>query len=73
MTDLSFMYQCGKCSKNFATPDQLKNHEIPCRGKHPAEDLDSMLSSRMTKDLTYYSPKRGLPTSDWIPERVSDE
>lgn len=39
MTDLSFMYKCGKCSRNFATPDQLKNHEIPCRGKYPSEEF----------------------------------
>ena len=73
MTDLSFTYQCGKCSRNFATPYQLKGHEIPCRGRHPAEDLDSLLSTRMTKDLTNYSLKRGLSASSLVPQRASDE
>ena len=73
MTDLSFMYQCGKCSRNFATPDQLKNHEIPCRGRRPAEDLDSMLSSRMKKDLTNYSLEHGTFNSSLVPQRGSDE
>jgi len=44
VTDLSLMYKCGKCSRDFATPAQLKNHEIPCRGRHSAEDFDPMPS-----------------------------
>lgn len=73
MTDLSFMYQCGKCSRNFAMPDQLKNHEIPCRGRRPVENLDSLLSSRMTKDLRDYSLDRRVSDSRLVPQHASDE
>jgi hypothetical protein len=73
VTDLSFMYTCGKCSRNFATPARLKNHEIPCRGKYVAGDFDPLLSQLASKDLGEHSPKRGLPTSDWVPERATDE
>jgi hypothetical protein len=73
VTDLSFMYQCGKCSRNFATPDQLKNHEIPCRGEHPGQDIDLLLGNRITKDLTDCSLKGGPSTSGLVPQRASDE
>lgn len=73
MTDLSFMYKCGKCSRNFATPDRLKNHEIPCRGRYLADDLDPLLSQLASKDLGDLSPKLGPPASEWVPERASDE
>ena len=72
MTDPSFMYKCGKCSRNFATPARLKNHEIPCRGRYSAEDFDPMLSQPALKDLSDHSPKRGLPSSGWVPERATD-
>ena len=73
MTDLSFMYKCGKCSRNFATPARLKNHEIPCRGKYAAEDFDPLLSQLASKNLGERSPKRGLLSSVWVPERATDE
>jgi hypothetical protein len=73
VTDLSFMYKCGKCSRNFATPARLKNHEIPCRGRYSAEDFDPMLSQLAAKNLGDRSPKGGLPTSEWVPERATDE
>jgi len=73
VTDLSFMYKCGKCSKNFATPVRLKNHEIPCRGRYSADDFDPIANQRASADLGDHSPKHGPPTSDWVPERASDE
>jgi hypothetical protein len=73
VTDLSLMYQCGKCSRDFGTPDQLKNHEIPCRGRHTAENLESLLSNRATEDLTDHSPKRLLSASRPVPQRASGE
>jgi hypothetical protein len=73
VTDLSFMYKCGKCCTNFATPARLKNHEILCRGRYSADDSDPMLSQLASKDLVNHSAKRGLPTSDWVPVRAGDE
>jgi len=73
VTDLSFMYKCGKCDRNFATPERLKNHEIPCRGKYSAENFDSMLSNLAAEDLTDGSPRRELSTSDLVPTRAGDE
>ena len=73
MTDLSFMYKCGQCSRNFATPARLKNHEIPFRGGYSAEDFDPMFSQLASKNLGDRSPKRGLSTSDWVPERATDD
>ena len=73
MTDLSFMYKCGKCSRNFATPDELKNHTIPCRGTHPPEAFVPMRSHRATKDLAERSPELGLSTSTEVSKRASYE
>jgi hypothetical protein len=73
VTDLSFVYKCGKCSRNFATPARLKNHEITCGAKYSAEDFDPMLSQLASKIPGDRSPKRGLPTSDWVPEHACDD
>lgn len=73
MTDLSFVYKCGKCSRDFATPDQLRNHEIPCRGRHSAGDFDPMPSQPVSKNPGDRSPKRGLPGSAWVPELATNE
>jgi hypothetical protein len=73
VADLSFMYKCGKCSRNFATPTRLKNHQNLCRDKYSAEDFDPMLSQLASNDSTLHSPERELPASDWVPERASDE
>ena len=57
MTDLSFMYSCGKCNRNFRSPDHLKNHEIPCRGKRPTEEAALMSQHLSVKDLAgLFSP-----------------
>jgi hypothetical protein len=69
VTDLSFMYSCGKCNRNFRSPDHLKNHEIPCRGKRPTEEAALMSQHLSVKDLAGHFPqarsiefRRGLHT-----------
>ena len=39
MTD-RYPYKCGKCARTFDTPEQLKDHQIPCRGKKPTPTLE---------------------------------
>jgi hypothetical protein len=73
VTDLSFLCKCVKCSRNFATPARLKNHENLCRDRYSAEDFDPMLSQVASNDPASHAPERELPTSGWIPERASDE
>jgi hypothetical protein len=57
VTALFPMYKCGKCSRNFASPDQLKNHEIPCRGKSRTTEVALMIRNWATKDLSDHSPE----------------
>ena len=57
MTDLSLMYKCGKCNRNFASPDHLKNHEIPCRGKRPAEEVALIPQHLSVKNLAGHFPQ----------------
>jgi hypothetical protein len=71
MTDLSFMYKCGKCNRNFGSPDHLRNHEIPCRGKRPAEEAALVPQHLSVNDLAGQFPqarsiefRRGLPTCE---------
>jgi hypothetical protein len=66
VTDLSFVYKCGKCSRSFASPDQLKNHEIPCRGKRPAAEGTLLLSHREKKVLTTTPPGKDQSQA-WTP------
>jgi hypothetical protein len=51
------MYTCGKCSRNFASPDHLKHHEIPCRGKRPAEDVPLLPAHETKKNLAGHFPQ----------------
>jgi hypothetical protein len=57
VTALCLMYKCGKCSRNFASPDELKNHEIPCRGKRTATELALLIRDWTRKDLTDNFPE----------------
>jgi len=57
VTALFLMHKCGKCSRNFASPDQLKNHEIPCRGARTATEVGLMLRDWAKKDGTDNSPE----------------
>ena len=61
MTALLLMYKCGKCSRNFASPDQLKNHEVPCRGNRTATEVALMIRDWAKKDLTD-NPTEGQAT-----------
>jgi DNA-directed RNA polymerase subunit RPC12/RpoP len=51
VADVSLMYKCGKCDRNFADADRLKNHEIPCRGKRQAEEITLMARHQSAKNL----------------------
>lgn len=73
MTDLSFMYKCEQCNRNFATPARLKNHQNLCRDRHSADDVDPRLSQLASKDPADRSGKPGPPASDWVPEQTDDE
>jgi hypothetical protein len=57
VADLSFMYTCGKCSRNFANPDHLKHHEIPCRGKRPAGQAPVLPVRETEKNLAGHFPQ----------------
>jgi hypothetical protein len=57
MASLSFMHTCGKCSRNFASPDHLKHHEIPCRGKRPAEEAPLLRGPQTEKNLAGHFPQ----------------
>jgi DNA-directed RNA polymerase subunit RPC12/RpoP len=72
VADLSFVYKCGKCNRNFPDPDQLKNHEIPCRGRRPVEEVALMPRHQAEKNLAGHFPKartiefrRGLETYEF--------
>jgi hypothetical protein len=73
VTDLSFMYKCAECSRNFATPARLKNHQNLCRDRCSADDFDPMLGQLASNDSWGRPSERGLPVSHWVPERNSDE
>jgi hypothetical protein len=73
VTDLSFMYRCAECNRNFATPARLKNHQNLCREGDSAKDLDPVLSQLASNDTVGRPTEPGLPTSDWVPERTSKE
>jgi hypothetical protein len=57
VAELSLMYKCGKCDMNFASPDHLKNHEIPCRGKRPPQEVALMATHQSAKNLAGHFPK----------------
>jgi hypothetical protein len=46
VTNLSYLYKCGKCNGTFNTQEQLKNHQTPCRGKKLAAKLDRPLCAQ---------------------------
>jgi hypothetical protein len=56
VSDLSRGYGCGKCGRKFASPDQLKNHEMPCRGKSTAQELPVIPSHRARNEPANHSP-----------------
>lgn len=56
MTDLCYLYKCGKCDRTFNTPDQLKNHQMPCRGKKLAEKLERPLWEQASGQMASPDP-----------------
>jgi hypothetical protein len=63
VSNLSRGYGCGKCGRKFVSPDQLKNHEMPCRGKSTAAGIPPMPSHGARKDPANHSPI--APTTDF--------
>jgi DNA-directed RNA polymerase subunit RPC12/RpoP len=51
VADVSSVYKCGKCNRKFADPYHLKNHEIPCRGRRPVEEVVLMPRRQAEKNL----------------------
>jgi DNA-directed RNA polymerase subunit RPC12/RpoP len=51
VADVSSVYKCGKCNRNFSDPYHLKNHEFPCRGRRPVEEVALMPRRQAEKNL----------------------